>query len=702
MFMNTDTIEIYSGSPQPLGLSVQQEMVNFAVCAPAATALWLCFFDAAGQQIAQYQLPEQTDGVWHGALPLAELSLKLPPNDWHYGLRADGPYDLNESQFFDPNKLLIDPYAKELSAPFVYHTDLAAPRDAQIDTANLMPKAVFRRAWTDAPAPEFSPVSIAPKFIYEVSVKALTELHPDVPESVRGTIAALREPCVIAHLQALGVDAAELMPIAAWIDERHLPPLGLRNAWGYNPVAMMAVEPRLCPNGVADVQETVRVLHEAGIAVILDVVFNHTGESDELGATLSMRGLDNRYYFRHAWDEARARWYLVNDTGCGNTIDCTRAGVVQLMLDTLRYFVTQIGVAGFRFDLAPILGRDAQGFNPLAPLLTAIEHDAILSNAWLIAEPWDIGQNGYQLGQFSPRWSEWNDRYRDSVRRFWRGDAGMVAEFATRIAGSSDVFLNGAHTRSVNFIAAHDGMSVRDLVSYESKHNHANGEDNRDGHNENYSWNHGVEGVASTEIEALRTRDVAAMLATLLLSRGTPMLMAGDEFGRTQQGNNNAYAQDNAITWLTWLNWADADEALCTFVGQVAQLRARLPVLNTLGWLNDDNDSNVQASWWRGDDAHSMNAQDWQNPMRHHIGLQLECPVDKTLHGQTGRVLLWFNAHAQDICVQIPAARANAHWRLMVDSHQMKVWQSDAQAVLGDANPQTIPARSVQMWIEYG
>lgn len=697
--MSADEYRMNRGLPQPLGFSVQQGMVNFAVCAPAATAVWLCFFDETGQPIAKYQLPEQSDGVWYGAVPVADL----PQNDWYYGLRADGPYDLNQSQFFDPHKLLIDPYAKELSATFAHHPDLAAPRSAQMDTADLMPKAIFRRAWMDAVVPASAPAfsDRPPKFIYEVSVKALTELHPDVPESVRGTIAALREPCVIAHLQTLGVDAVELMPIAAWIDERHLPPLGLRNAWGYNPVAMMALEPRLCPNGVADLQDTVRVLSEAGIAVILDVVFNHTGESDELGATLSMRGLDNRYYFRHAWDEARARWYLVNDTGCGNTIDCTRAGVVQLMLDNLHYFVTQIGVAGFRFDLAPIMGRNAHGFDAHAPLLVAIEQDAILSKAWLIAEPWDIGHNGYQLGQFSAHWLEWNDRYRDTVRRFWRGDVGMVAEFATRIAGSSDVFTNSARTRSVNFIAAHDGMSARDLVTYAHKHNIANGEDNRDGHHENYSWNHGVEGAAGADIEILRTRDVAAMLATLLLSRGTPMITAGDELGRTQQGNNNAYAQDNAMTWLDWRN---ADKRLQKFVGNLAQLRTRLPALNSLDWLNDGAAGNcaqiTQASWWRGDDDQPMCAEDWQNPMRHHLGLQLYDPSEKAMGTETGKILLWFNAHPEDVRIHLPVPQANAHWVLWVDSHQMQVFACEVQAMLDVAVPQTMPARSVRLWVE--
>lgn len=696
--MNTDTHLLTGGFPQPLGWSVHQGVANFAVCAPAATAVWLCFFDVLNQPIAQYRLSEQSDGVWHGAASVAHL----PPMDWYYGLRADGSYDLKDSQFFDPNKLLIDPYARELSAPFVYHPNLAAPRSAQMDTADLMPKCVFRRAWVNATESPIhtEPQRPPPRLIYEVSVKALTQLHPDVPESVRGTIAALRAPCVIAHLQSLGVDAVELMPIAAWIDERHLPPLGLRNAWGYNPVAMMALEPRLCPNGVAEVQDTVRALRDAGIAVILDVVFNHTGESDAQGATLSLRGLDHRYYFRHIWDEAQARWVLVNDTGCGNTIDCTRAGVVQLMLDTLRYFVTHIGVAGFRFDLAPVLGRVTQGFDARAPLLAAIEQDAVLSKVWLIAEPWDIGQNGYQLGQFSDRWLEWNDRYRDTVRRFWRGDSGMLADFATRIAGSADVFTHSAQTRSVNFIAAHDGMSVRDLVTYAHKHNAANGEDNRDGHHENFSWNHGVEGVANAEVETLRRQAVAAMLATLLCSRGTPMLTAGDEFGRTQGGNNNAYAQDNPITWL---DWNHADTALSEFVGQLVRLRASIGVLNALDWLGEHASSNtIQASWWRGDDGRTMALEDWHNPQRCHIGLLLHDLTEKTSHAPTGKILLWFNAHSEDVRICLPAPQTAMRWMLRVDSSQMRVFEPDITMVVDTSEPHIMPAKSVRLWMEYG
>jgi glycogen operon protein len=369
----------------------------------------------------------------------------------------------------------------------------------------------------------------------------------------------------------LRVGAVELMPIAAWIDERHLAPLGLTNSWGYNPVAMMALDPRLCPGGIAELRTSVAALHEAGIGVLLDVVFNHTGESDFEGPTLSLRGLDNRAYFRHD-----TRGHLVNDTGCGNTLACDHSAARRLILDTLRHFVTRAGIDGFRFDLAPVLGRTGRGFDPDAQIFAEIAADPILADRVMIAEPWDIGPGGYQLGGFPSSWLEWNDSFRDRVRRFWRGDRAMLGEFATAIAGSSDTF-RGSHTRSVNLVAAHDGFTLHDLVAYEEKHNLANGEKNRDGHGENYSWNNGVEGPSEDPvILARRAQDLRALLATLFASRGTILLTAGDEFGRTQHGNNNAYAQDNAITWL---DWQGRDRDLERFVGRLADIRATHPGL---------------------------------------------------------------------------------------------------------------------------
>lgn len=481
-----------------------------------------------------------------------------------YGYRADGPWEPQAGHWFDPDKLLVDPYAQELDRPFVPNPRLAKPRGAAGDTAPLVPKARVPAAAAAEPVAPAPPLFRPGGLIYEVNVRALTMRHPDLPPALRGTIGALAHPAIIAHLQMLGVSAVELMPIVAWIDERHLPPLGLRNAWGYNPVVPMALDPRLAPGGLAELRATVAALRAAGIGTILDLVFNHSGESDVLGPTLSLRGLDNRLYYAH--DE---HGRLINDTGCGNTLACWQPEVRALVLDTLRHFVAGAGVDGFRFDLAPVLARGPQGFDLDAPIFAEIAADPLLADRVMIAEPWDVGPGGYQLGKFPAGWLEWNDRFRDDVRRFWRGDAATLGALATRLVGSSDVF--GKPTRSVNFLAAHDGFTLADSVSYAGRHNHANGEDNRDGHGENFSWNCGVEGPSDDPAVIGRRDDaVRAMLATLFGSVGTIMLTAGDEFGRSQAGNNNAYAQDNALTWLDWEN---RDRALEAHVALLSALR---------------------------------------------------------------------------------------------------------------------------------
>lgn len=685
----------------PLGLSVAAGLLHIAVLAPAATQVWWCLFDAHDHEIQRLALSRNDAGIWCGRVTLSEL----PLGDWHYGFRADGRYAPEQGFFYDPNKLLVDPYAREFDRPFGFEADWFAPRPVSHDTAPVMPKSRFRQAWRDGGIGRVPTLyglnperydSLAPTMIYEVNIKTLTELHPDVPEAVRGTLRALCEPCVLQHLRELGVDAVELMPLVAWVDERHLPRLGLHNVWGYNPIAMMAVEPRLCPNGVEDVQATVAALHSAGIAVIFDVVFNHTGESDEHGATLCLRGLDNRYYYRHREVEGVAE--LVNDTGCGNTLDTANAGVARWVVDSLHYWVEVCGVDGFRFDLATVLGRDANGFMADAPLLQALAQDEVLAHTWLIAEPWDIGAGGYRLGQFGGRWWEWNDRYRDAVRRFWRGDEGMAAEFATRIAGSSDVFGRDSTTRSINFLAAHDGMALRDVVSFTHKHNEANGENNRDGHDDNCSWNHGVEGSSDdARIEHARRRDVAALLATLLLSRGVPMLTAGDEFGRTQQGNNNAYAQDNVITWLDWVN---ADDELAHFVGDLMRLRRTSSLLRGRDWLTDADDgtrhSNHEshARWWSESDQ--MRIEDWQDGRRRQIGLELFDATDAGEHW-----LIWFNAQFDAITVSLPSITADADWCPMVESAEFWVRSdTDVNRLISDPTPLNIslPPRSVSVW----
>ena len=517
------------------GAEVVDGGTRFAV--RSATPVTLCLFDDAGER----QIPMTgADGVWHAEIEGVGVSAR-------YGYRAAS----------DPAKLLVDPYAIQLDRPFQYDPCLGEPG---IDTTALVPRAIV----TPPPSAPLAPPLFTPGgLIYELNVRGFTMLHPDVPEAQRGTIAALAHPSVIAHLKTLNVAAIELMPIVAWIDERHLPPLGLTNSWGYNPVVPMAIDPRLAPGGIAELVETVAALRSAGIGVILDLVFNHTGESDRLGPTLSLRGFDEALYYAHAPDGS-----LVNDTGTGNTLDCNRPEVRALILNSLRHFA-RCGVDGFRFDLATILAR-GPGFDPHAPIFGEIAADPLLASRVMIAEPWDIGPGGYQLGRFPDHWLEWNDRYRDDVRRFWRGD-GSAGELATRIAGSADLFGPG-DTRTVNFLAAHDGFTLADLVSYAERHNHANGEDNRDGHGDNLSWNNGVEGPSDDPaIRQRRGDDLRALLATLFASRGTIMLTAGDEFGRTQQGNNNAYAQDNAIGWVEWQN---RDRDLEAFVAALAAFRA--------------------------------------------------------------------------------------------------------------------------------
>ena len=566
----------------PLGATPTAGGTGFAVRAPDARAVSLCLFDGDNER----RVPMAREGD-HWVLDC----LGVGPGQ-RYGFRADGEWAPERGLRFDPSKLLVDPYAVALDRRFAWDPKLAAPAE---DTAALVPKAVVTALEhpVDRSAPRFTPGGL----IYELNVRGFTMRHPDIPPEQRGTVAALGHPEVIRHLRKLHVSAVELMPVVASIDERHLTALGLRNAWGYNPVVPMALDPGLAPGGIAELRETVAALRAAGIGVILDLVFNHSGEGDLAGPTLSFRGLDNRAY-AHGPDGR-----LVNDTGTGNMFDCGQPFVREMILATLRHFVEQAGVDGFRFDLATVLARDP-GFRRNAPLFAEIAADPVLNDRIMVAEPWDIGPDGYQLGAFPPTWLEWNDRFRDDLRRFWRGEPGSAGAVATRLAGSSDVF-GQDRTRTVNFIAAHDGFTVADLVSYEGRHNQANGEDNRDGHGANHSWNNGVEGpTADHAILARRQADQRALLASLFASRGTIMLTAGDEFGRTQSGNNNAYAQDNETSWL---DWGGRDRELEAFVADLAATRADHPAIGAPGlrhdaqWLTLDGAPMTPAEWERPD-----------------------------------------------------------------------------------------------------
>jgi glycogen operon protein len=567
-------------SPLPGARPASGGGVQFAVRARDAIKVDLCLFDGRDEQ----RVPMVPIGDMH----VATVAAAKPGQ--RYGFRAEGLWNPNEGYCFDVAKLLLDPYATQLDRRFCYDPALAA-RGA--DTACLVPKTIIDIAGPllDQRPPIFVPGGL----IYKLNVRGFTLNHPEVPPLLRGTLAALAHPAIIAHFQKLRVNAIELMPIVAWIDERHLPARGLRNVWGYNPVVPMAIDPGLAPGGVTELRETVAALRQSGIGVILDLVLNHTGESDKVGPTLSLRGLDGRYYAR-APDGS-----LINDTGTGNTLNAAEPMVRTLILDTLRHFVSRCGVDGFRFDLAPVLAR-GPAFDPHAPIFAQIAEDPFLKDRILIAEPWDVGPGGYQLGKFPAGWLEWNDRYRDDVRRFWRGDRHAAGALATRITGSSDIF-SGKATRSVNFVAAHDGFTLADLVSYRSKHNEANGEGNRDGLDDNFSWNNGVEGPSNdSEVTQRRCADVRALLATLFASRGTFLITAGDEFGRSQQGNNNAYAQDNA---LTWIDWQHRDLELENFVCKLALMRSACPELRNTEFL-------ASADWYNLDGA-ILTPEEWKN-----------------------------------------------------------------------------------------
>ncbi|MGX7872059.1 glycogen debranching protein GlgX [Mesorhizobium sp. ORM6] len=651
-----------------LGATITPEGIRFATWSSSARRLWVSIFDQHGdRELDRLELKPEGEGVHALVVPgLAE--------DTRYGLRADGDYAPERGLWFDPDKLLSDPYAVEIDRPYAYHWRLAARRHQGADTAPLMPKAVAKASPMAVPVlpPLFRPGGL----IYELNVRSFTKLHPDVPEEQRGTIAALAHPVVIEHLRRLGVSAVELMPITASIDERHLPPLGLSNAWGYNPVTFMALDPRLAPGGLAELRDTVAVLRQAGIGTILDLVFNHTGESDRLGPTLSLRGLDNQVYYRHQPDGR-----LVNDTGTGNTVACDHPVMRKMVLDTLRHFVAYAGVDGYRFDLAPVLGRVDGGFDPQAPLLQAIADDPVLADRVLIAEPWDIGPNGYQLGNFPPPFLEWNDRYRDDVRRFWRGDAGTVGALATRLAGSSDIFGKGGQpaSRSVNFIAAHDGMTLADIVTYEHKHNAANGEQNRDGHNDNLSWNNGAEGETDdAAITKARFDDQCALLATLFASRGTIMLTAGDEFGRTQKGNNNAYAQDNPITWL---DWGNRYHALEQYASALAALRRAVPALSDTHFLTGEpaDASGIPDVAWLTETGMPLMEADWNDASRQRLVMLL---------GDAGgdRLAVMVNGDRRQCVFTLPE-REGLRWQSAIETQAIDL-----------ARP--LPGRSVNFMIE--
>lgn len=661
------------GAPEPLGVTPDARGANVAVFSAHAEAIELCLFNDDDEEIARVRLPARSGDVFHGHIEgLSEGQ--------RYGFRAYGPDAPEAGHRFNPAKLLVDPYALALDRAFALHPSLFAYGETtHADSAAHAPKAIVtkpchanvlrrKHSWRDT-------------IIYELHVKGFTALHPDIPPQLRGTFAGLAHEAAIAHLKRLGVTTLELLPCAAWIDERHLPKLGLSNYWGYNPIALMAPDPRLAPGGWREVREAVARLHDAGLEVILDVVFNHTGESDEFGPTISFRGLDNATYYRLANDRAR----YVNDSGCGNILDCARAPVVRLIMDSLRAWALHGGVDGFRFDLATTLARHPSGFDRDAPFLSALLQDPALRDLKLIAEPWDLGPGGYRLGEFPEPFAEWNDRYRDSARRFWRGDSCGVAELATRFAGSQDVFARRRPSRSVNFIVAHDGFTLRDLVSYAHKHNESNGEANRDGAGHNLSWNNGVEGASEdAAINARRVQDIRNLLATLLFSRGTPMLAMGSELGKTQSGNNNAYAQNNV---LSWIDWSRADEELIETTAKLIALRKRHPALRADRFLEGTpHDATLipDVAWLRPDGA-PMREDDWRDGDAQ--------TLVAAFYAKGDRVVVILHRGADEISVQPPPARDNHDWRLAFDSAKANAHEDVEQSI-------SMAARSLVLLVE--
>jgi glycogen operon protein len=651
--------------PVRMGASITQDGVAFAVFSRNGDSVQLCLFDEAGEhEIARLPLPCRSGDIHHGLLPGAKPGQR-------YGLRVEGPWQPEHGHRFDPTKLLVDPYATLIDRPFRWDPALAAPPSAGADTAAFVPRCIVVGTESAQVRPGREQT---PAFIYELGVKSFTMRHPGIPRPLRGTLAALTAEPVLAHLQRLGVSHVELMPVAAWMDERHLPPLGLSNAWGYNPVNFFALDPRLAP-GEADLRKLCEAYAQGGIGVILDIVLNHTAESDEHGATICLRGLDNAVYYRHAIDDPGR---LVNDTGCGHTLALDRAQVLRMATDALRHW-RACGVAGFRFDLGTVMGRSDTGFSAEAPLFAALLQDPDLANALLIAEPWDIGPGGYRLGEFPAPFAEWNGRYRDDARRFWRGDEGAAGALATRLSGSADLFAarHRGPNAGINFIAAHDGFTLADLVAYAAKHNEANGEGNRDGDNDSHSWNNGTEGASDdVAVKAARDRDIRALLATLFLSRGIPMLTAGDEFGRTQFGNNNAYAQDSERFWL---DWAGADQELIALVAQLSALRRDQPLIRGGHFLTGQpsNGSKRPDATWLGADGTPLADGDWRG--LDVFGLQLA--------GTDEAVLIAINRRHEAAAFALPGASASQAWRRIFCS-------SPAQAEA------ELPPRSVSLFTE--
>jgi isoamylase len=672
-------MRISEGKPYPLGATADAAGANFAVFSANATRVDVCIFDSdGGREIDRFELPEYTDEVFHGHV--AEVGPAT-----FYGFRVHGPYEPEAGLRFNPNKLLLDPYARAHAGklvwdPAVFGYTISAEGDDltfdERDSAPFVPKSVVVDPNFDWRG-EYHRRSVPwdHTIIYETHVKGFTKLHPEVDENLRGFYAGLGSKPVVDYIKSLGVTTVELMPVHTFIDDSHLLEKGLKNYWGYNSIGFFAPDPRYAadvPNSLREFKEMIARLHDGGLEVILDVVYNHTAEGNERGPTLSFKGIDNSSYYRLIPDQPR---YYINDTGTGNTLNLSHPRVMQMVLDSLRYWVSEMRVDGFRFDLGTILAREPDGFKTESGFLKAIGQDPLLSEVKLIAEPWDCGPGGYQVGGFPPGWAEWNDTFRDTTRDFWRGETSAKA-LAPRLCASADKFnFRGRKPwASINFVTAHDGFTLRDLVSYNDKHNEANGEDNRDGNSDNRSWNCGAEGPTDDPaINALRLRQMRNFLSTLLLSQGTPMVCAGDESGRTQNGNNNAYCQDNEISWVNWsLN--EDQLVLVAFFRQLSALFHLYPVLRRSRFFTGEMNPAIGARdvTWINANGSEMKPETWDNGMTRCFGMLLDGRAQvsgiRRLGGDV-TVLIVFNAHHDVVKFKLPRSADSSGWSRIVDTN---------------------------------
>lgn len=675
-------MRIWPGRSYPLGATWDGQGVNFALFSENATGVDLCLFDneLQDQETHRITIEERTDQVWHVYLP------EVRPGQL-YGYRVRGPYDPEAGHRFNPAKLLIDPYAKSLTGVVRWSDSMFGYRlgdpagdlsfDDRNNAANVPKGVVVDQAFSWGGDQRLN-IPWEQTVIYEVHVKGMTMRHPDVPESLRGTYAGLASPAILEYLQSLGITAVELLPVHHFVNDLYLKEKGLTNYWGYNSIGYFAPDIRYSafPGGGEKVDEfksMVRKLHSAGIEVILDVVYNHTGEGNHFGPTLSFRGIDNASYYRVSPDNPR---YYMDYTGCGNTLNVRHPRTLQLIMDSLRYWVNDMHVDGFRFDLASALARELHDVDRLSAFFDIIHQDPVLSQVKLIAEPWDLGEGGYQVGNFPPGWAEWNGKYRDSIRRYWKGDGGLLGEIANRWSGSSDLYGESGRQpyASINFVTAHDGFTLQDLVSYDHKHNEDNQEGNRDGTDDNDSWNCGVEGPTDDPaIQELRDRQVRNFFATLLLSQGVPMICGGDELGRTQQGNNNAYCQDNELSWVNW-NLTRSQLGLLDFVKMLIAIKKTHPVFQRRRFFQGRRleDSEVKDVAWFGSHGKEMSHEDWQMGLRT-LGIRLagDAIVEKDSQGRPivdETFLVLINAHHEDVEFILPAHTKSVRWELEFDT----------------------------------